>query len=155
MRGLVSEGRVPTLVIIVVEISRHALLRVGQVAEHGPLAWSQLLGLEPRPQALSLRVVQAFVAAALRALATVLVEQGAVGGSAVLPAPVGVDEQARRGRLRLKSALQSASNQLFGNGGHDVLAHHLLADHILVRAQVGPLAVSQRQTGEVTEPIPD
>lgn len=80
------------LVVVVVEVTGHAVLRVRQVAEYGPLTRPRLLGFEPRPKALGLRVVETLAPAALRAQAAGLVEQGAVGVGAILPAPVGVDE---------------------------------------------------------------
>ena len=65
-----------TLVAVVVKIRGQALLRVRQVAEHGPLARPQFLSFEPRPEALGLRAVETLVPAARRAQAVVLVKFG-------------------------------------------------------------------------------
>jgi hypothetical protein len=63
-----------------------------------------------------------------------------------------VDEQAGRGRLGPKSALQGRGNQFLGHGSHDVPAHHLLADRILIGTQVSPVAVGQGQISDITDP---
>lgn len=82
-----GEHRVSELVVTPVKISRYAVLRVLQVAENRPLARPQLFGFQSRPEVLGLRVVEALVAATLRAQAAVLVKQGAVGVGAVLACP--------------------------------------------------------------------
>ena len=86
------------LAIVIVKISCHAALDVGQVAENGPLARPQPLGFQPRPEALRPRVVGALVPATLRAQTWVLVEQGAVSVGALLPPAVRANEPAG-GRL--------------------------------------------------------
>ena len=72
--GLIGECGVTALVVVIVEISGHALLRVPEVAEDRPLARPQLLRFEARLRALGLSVVEALVAATLRAQTLVLVE---------------------------------------------------------------------------------
>jgi hypothetical protein len=74
----------------------------------------------------------------------VVVEQFAVDVAAVLPTTVRVHEQAGRGWLGPKSALQGRSNQFLRHGSYDVPAHYLLADYILIRTQISPGAVGQR-----------
>jgi len=97
-------------------------------------------------------MVVAVAAAVLRAHGLAVAQLLAMRVTAVLSAAVGVDEQAGRGRLASKSALQSNDNQLLGHGSHHVLAYHLLADHILVRIQISPLAVSQGQASNIAAP---
>ena len=80
------------------------------------------------------------------------VQQFAIGVAALIPAAVGVHEQTGRGRLGLKSALQGRGNQIIVHRGYDVPAYHLLADHILIGAQVSPVAVGQWQLGDITYP---
>ena len=139
--GLVVDAGVQTLVIVVIKIVGHSGLRVGQVRKNGSLAAFEDLRFEAGPQAFCLRIIVAVAAATLRAQGLVVVQQLAVHVATVLPAAVGVDKQVRCGRLSSKSALQGAGNQIFGHGSHHVPTHYLLADHILVRAQVSPVAV--------------
>ena len=82
---------------------------------------------------------------ALRVHGLVVVAQLPVGVAALLPTPVGVDEQAGRRRLRPKSALQGTGNELLRHRGTNLPAKHLLVGHILVCAQICPVAISQRQ----------
>jgi hypothetical protein len=152
IRGLIADAGVQALVIVVIKIVGHGGLRVSQVGKNRPLAQFEDLRLEACPEALSLGIVVAVTAPALRAHSLVVVEQLAVRFTAVLPTAVGVNEQARRGRLGLKSTLQGRGNQLFGHGGHYLPTQHLLADHILIGVQVGPLAVGQRQVGAIADP---
>ena len=159
IRRLIVDTRVQALVIVVVKIIGDAALRVRQIRKNGPLADFEHFGFEARPEAFGLCVVVAVAAAALRAQGLVVVQSFAVGIAAVLPAlpgttPVGVDEQAGRGRLRPKGPLQGAGHQFFGHGGSDLPAHHLLAGHVLKGAQVGPLAIGQWQIRDVAHPYP-
>ena len=140
--------------IVVVKIVGHAGLRVGQVGKNGPLAQFEDLRFEARPQAFGLGVVVALTAAALRAQGLVLVQQLPIRVAAVLAAAVGVDEQARGGRLGPKGPLQGTGHQLCGHGGPDLPADDLLAGHVLKGAQVGPVAVGQRQIRNITDPTP-
>jgi len=95
---LIADGRVQTRVIVVVNISGHAGLCVGQVSEDGPEAGLQFFGFQARLEALGLGVVVAFAPAALRPNAALPLEQGAVGPGAVLPLP---DPNAPPGRERV------------------------------------------------------
>ena len=85
------------LVVIVVKISSHAVLRVGQIGTDRPVALFEFFGFEARPQTLGLRVIEPLTAATLRAQTPVLVEQRPVSAATVLPTPVGMHEQARGG----------------------------------------------------------
>ena len=82
-----------------------------------------------------------------------LVQQLPVGVAAVLPTPVRVHEQARRGRLGPKRPLQGTGHQPFGHGGPDLPADELLAGRVLKSARVGPVAVGQRRVRDVTDPV--
>ena len=87
------------VVIIVVKIVGDAGLRVGQVGKNGPLAQFEHLGFEAGPEAFGLGVVVALAlpgttAAALRTHGPVPVQEGAVGVTAIIPAPVGVGGEA-------------------------------------------------------------
>ena len=96
---------VQALVVAVVKIVADADLGVGQVGKNGPLTDFEHLRFEARPQTFGLRIIVAVAAAALRAQRLVVVQQLAVGVAAVLPTPVGMDHEARRGRLSPKSPL--------------------------------------------------
>ena len=120
-RLVVNAGMQP-FVIAVVKIVGHAGLRVGQVSKNGPLAQFEHFGFEAGPEALGLGNIIAVAAPALRAHGLVAVEHFAVPVTAILPAAVGVHEQAGRGRLGPKSA------------------------------QVGPVAIGQGQVRDITHP---
>ena len=97
IRKLITDAGVQSLVIVVIKIVGDAGLGVGQVGKNGSLAPFKDFRFEARPQAFGLGVIVAVAAAALRAQGIVLMEQGAVGVAAVLPAlpgttPVRVDE---------------------------------------------------------------
>ena len=102
---LIANAGVQALMIVIVKIVGNADLGIGQVGKNRPLAEFEHLGFEPGPQALGLRIIVAIAASALRAHGPVPAEQGAVSIAAILPAPVGVDDQARGRRLGEKSPL--------------------------------------------------
>ena len=105
IRRLVANAVVQAVVVVVVKTVGDAGLRVGQVGKNGPLVDFKHLRFEARPATFRLRIVLAVASVALRAQGLTVVEQVAVGVAAILPAAVGVHEQARRRRLRPKSTL--------------------------------------------------
>lgn len=84
-----------TLVVVAVKTSSHTVLNVGQIGKDGPVTLFKFFGFQARPQAFSLRGIQALTAATLRAQAPLLVEQRPVSAAAIPPTPVGMHEQAR------------------------------------------------------------
>ncbi|NKI89627.1 hypothetical protein HBN54_002225 [Hymenobacter sp. 1B] len=140
---LITDAEVQALVIIPVKIVGDAGLGVGHLGKNRPLAPFEHLGFEPGPQAFGLGIIVAVAAAALRAQGPVLAEQGTVDIATVLPAlpgttPVGVDDQARGGRLAEKSPLQGGGHQFFGHTCAHAPADHVLGAHILKGTEVGP-----------------
>ena len=86
IRKMITDAGVQALVIEVVKIVGDAGLGVGQVGKNRPLTQFEYLRFEAGPETFGLRVIVVVAAAALRAQGTVLMEQGAVGVAAVLPA---------------------------------------------------------------------
>jgi len=103
---LIANARVQALVIIVVNIVGDAGLGVGQVGKNRPPAQFEYFRFEPGPEAFGLRIAITVAPTALRAQGPVLVEQGAVGVAAVLPAPVGMHNKARGRGLGEQGPLQ-------------------------------------------------
>ena len=103
--GLIINAGVQALVIVVVKIVGHAALRISQISKNGPLADFEDLRFEARPQAFGLRIIVAVAAAALRAHGLVAVRQLPVRVATILPAPVGMHEQAGSRRLGPKGPL--------------------------------------------------
>jgi hypothetical protein len=85
------------LVVVVVKISSDAGLSIGQIAKNRPLTLFDFFDFEPGPEALRLRVVEAFTAPTMREHRLGLPQKGLVGLAHVLATSVGVDNQARGG----------------------------------------------------------
>lgn len=112
MGGLVVNAGMQVLVIVTIKIVSYAGLHVGQVGKNRPLAEFEHLRFEVWPEALGLGFIVAVADGAAPAALSgsrgqrlVVVEQFAVHVTAVLPAAVGVHEQAWRGRLGPKIPL--------------------------------------------------
>ena len=86
-----------------------------------------------------------FILEALRELNLCPAQQGFVDIANVLPAPVGVYNQARHGLLGQQGALQGTGDQGHVHIGPDVPAHDMFGAYVLKGAEVGPLAVGQGQ----------
>lgn len=151
---LIADAGVQALVVRVVNIAGDADLSVGQVGKSGLLAQFEYFRFEPGPKAFSLRIVITAAPTALRAQGPVLVEQGAVGVAEVLPAPVGMHDQARGGGLVVQDPLQSRGGEFFGHGRAHLPADHILSALVLESAQVSPGAVGQRQIRSFGDPHP-
>ena len=154
IRFLIADAGVATFVVIVVKIRDDAGLGTGQVGEDGPVAGFEFLSFQARLQAFRLGIVVAFAASAVRALGPGVAQQRLVGVAHVLPASVGVDNEAGGRPLSQQRPLQGADDQSSGHAGPHLPAHHMLGAEVLKGALVRPGPTSQRQAGEAAHQHP-
>ena len=124
--------------VVVVKIVGDTGLRVGQVSENGPVAGFELFGFKARPQAFRLGIVVAFATPAVRELGLGLAQQGLVGVAYILPAPVGMNDEAGGGALSQQCPLQGTGDQGLGHISAYLPVDDELGAHVLKGAQVDP-----------------
>ena len=115
VQHLVVNAGVQAIAATLVEIINAAELGVGQVDKDEPFAEFRDLRFETLPPAFGLCAL-VIVATALRVQYLMGVEPLPISVTTVLPAPVGIHEQARRGRLCPRGALESSGDQPFVPG---------------------------------------